>query len=68
MFKIGDVVVYPIHGVARITDIKKEKIGDSDQLCYVLETELKSVTREAGNQAAGRQGGIQQREKNCRRG
>ncbi|MGB6064295.1 MAG: CarD family transcriptional regulator [Desulfomonilaceae bacterium] len=45
MFKIGDVVVYPIHGVARITDIKKEKIGNSDQLCYVLEAELNAVTR-----------------------
>jgi CarD family transcriptional regulator len=45
MFKIGDVVVYPIHGVARITAIKKEKIGGSDQLCYVLETELNSVTK-----------------------
>ena len=45
MFKIGDVVVYPIQGVARITDIKKERIGDSDQLCYVLETEINSVTK-----------------------
>ncbi len=25
MFKIGDVVVYPIHGVARITDIRNRK-------------------------------------------
>ena len=40
MFEIGDVVVYPIHGVARVLDIKKEKIGDSDQLCYILETEI----------------------------
>jgi CarD family transcriptional regulator len=45
MFKIGDVVVYPIHGVARITAIQKERIGGSDQLCYVLETELNSVTK-----------------------
>jgi len=43
MFKIGDVVVYPIHGVARITEIKTEKIGDSDQLCYILETEIKTA-------------------------
>jgi CarD family transcriptional regulator len=43
MFKIGDVVVYPIHGVARITDIKMEKIGNSDQLCYILETEIKTA-------------------------
>ncbi len=45
MFKIGDVVVYPIHGVARITAIQKEKIGGADQLCYVLEAELNSVTK-----------------------
>ena len=43
MFKIGDVVVYPIHGVARITDIKMEKIGSSDQLCYILETEIRTA-------------------------
>lgn len=43
MFKVGDVVVYPIHGVARITDIKKERIGNSDQLCYILETEIKTA-------------------------
>jgi len=40
MFEIGDVVVYPIHGVARVLDIKKEKIGDTHQLCYILETEI----------------------------
>jgi CarD family transcriptional regulator len=43
MFQIGDVVVYPIHGVARITDIRSEKIGNSDQLCYILETEIKTA-------------------------
>jgi CarD family transcriptional regulator len=43
MFKVGDVVVYPIHGVARITEIRKEKIGDSFQLCYILETEIKTA-------------------------
>lgn len=43
LFKIGDVVVYPIHGVARIIDIRKEKIGNSDQLCYILETEIKTA-------------------------
>jgi CarD family transcriptional regulator len=42
-FAIGEVVVYPIHGVARITDIRKEKIGNSDQLCYILETEIKTA-------------------------
>jgi len=43
MFNIGDVVVYPIHGVARITDIKEERIGDSFKLCYILETEIKTA-------------------------
>lgn len=43
MFKIGDVVVYPVHGVARIIGIRKEKIGPSDQLCYILETEIKTA-------------------------
>lgn len=43
MFKIGDIVVYPVHGVARIMDIKTERIGGSDQLCYILETEIKTA-------------------------
>ncbi len=45
MFKVGDVVVYPIHGVARITEIKTEKIGGADQLCYILETEVNTGVR-----------------------
>ncbi len=43
MFNIGDVVVYPILGVARIMDIKEEKIGGAYQLCYILETEIKTA-------------------------
>ncbi|MFH0825152.1 MAG: CarD family transcriptional regulator [Pseudomonadota bacterium] len=43
MFKVGDVVVYPIHGVARIKEVKTENIGGSDQLCYILETEIKTA-------------------------
>jgi len=43
MFKVGDVVVYPIHGVARITGIRSETIGESQQLCYILETEIKTA-------------------------
>jgi CarD family transcriptional regulator len=43
MFKVGDVVVYPIHGVARITAIKSEQIGDGHQLCYILETEIRTA-------------------------
>jgi len=43
-FKVGDVVVYPIHGVARITAIKNENIGGADQLCYILETEIETAS------------------------
>ncbi len=43
MFEIGEVVVYPIHGVARITDIKMESIGGAKQLCYILETEIQTA-------------------------
>jgi CarD family transcriptional regulator len=43
MFQIGDVVVYPIHGVARVKDIKNERIGDSFQLCYILETVINTA-------------------------
>jgi CarD family transcriptional regulator len=43
VFNVGDVVVYPIHGVARITEIRTEKIGGSDQVCYILETEVNTA-------------------------
>jgi CarD family transcriptional regulator, regulator of rRNA transcription len=43
MFKVGDVVVYPIHGVARVIAIRTEKIGGIDQLCYILEAELRTA-------------------------
>jgi CarD family transcriptional regulator len=45
MFKVGDMVVYPIHGVARVTEIRTERIGDSDKLCYILEAELETAGR-----------------------
>ena len=44
MFKVGDVVMYPIHGVARITDIRTENIGGIAQLCYILETEIRTAS------------------------
>jgi CarD family transcriptional regulator len=44
MFKVGEVVVYPIHGVARVKEIKRERIGGSDQLCYILETEIETAS------------------------
>ncbi|MFH1118059.1 MAG: CarD family transcriptional regulator [Pseudomonadota bacterium] len=39
MLKIGEMVVYPIHGVARIIDIKDENIGGAEQRCYILQSE-----------------------------
>jgi CarD family transcriptional regulator len=39
MLKVGEMVVYPIHGVARITDIKTEIIGGAKQDCYILQSE-----------------------------
>lgn len=45
MFKVGDVVVYPIHGVARITDIKSEKIGEGSKLFYIMEAEIKTPNK-----------------------
>jgi CarD family transcriptional regulator len=44
VFNVGDVVVYPIHGVARITEIRTENIGGSDQMCYILETEVSTAS------------------------
>jgi CarD family transcriptional regulator len=44
MFQVGDVVVYPIHGVARVIEVKTEKIGGADQLCYILETEIETAS------------------------
>ncbi len=45
MFKVGDVVVYPMHGVARIIGIQVEKIGNTDQQCYILETETQTPSK-----------------------
>jgi CarD family transcriptional regulator len=44
MFQVGDVVVYPIHGVARVTEVRTERIGGADQLCYILETEIETAS------------------------
>jgi CarD family transcriptional regulator len=42
MFEVGDIVVYPIHGVARVAAIQKERIGGAEQMCYILETEIRT--------------------------
>ena len=36
-FKVGDKAVYPVHGLARITDIEEKIIGGTNQSFYVLE-------------------------------
>jgi CarD family transcriptional regulator len=36
MFKIGDMAVYPTHGVGVIESIEQKKIGDKDQRFYIL--------------------------------
>ncbi len=36
MFKIGDMAVYPTHGVGVIEKIEEKKIGDRDQRFYIM--------------------------------
>lgn len=36
MFKVGDVAVYPAHGVAVIENIEKKEISGSHQIYYIL--------------------------------
>ena len=38
-FKIGEVVVYPKHGVGQITETKKVNIGGIDVETYILKFE-----------------------------
>ena len=42
MFTIGDFVVYPVQGVARVIDILEETIGESRRPYYVLESVLET--------------------------
>jgi CarD family transcriptional regulator len=35
-FKVGDMAVYPAHGVGEITDIQTRSIGGSDRTFYIL--------------------------------
>jgi CarD family transcriptional regulator len=44
MFKVGEIVVYSNHGLARILDIRPESIGGSKKLCYILETGFGGAT------------------------
>lgn len=36
MFNVGDMAVYPAHGVGRIEAIEKREIGDQEQRFYVM--------------------------------
>ena len=36
MFKIGDVIVYSLHGLSQIDDICEKKLVDETKTCYVL--------------------------------
>ena len=36
MFKVGDMAVYPTHGVGRIEAIEEKKISDRDQKFYIM--------------------------------
>ena len=44
MFKVNDYVVYGLTGVCQIIDIKKEKVGGSNQ--YYFELEKNIIKRE----------------------
>jgi CarD family transcriptional regulator len=35
-FKTGDMAVYPAHGVGKIESIEERKIGDNEQVFYVM--------------------------------
>ena len=39
MFTVGEMVVYPSHGVAQVSEIRTEIIGGTEQLCYILEVQ-----------------------------
>ena len=36
MFNVGDMAVYPAHGVGMIEAIEKKKVGDCEQAFYVM--------------------------------
>lgn len=43
-FDVGDYVVYPKHGVGRVTEIQKEEIAGMDLELYVLRFEKERMT------------------------
>jgi len=43
-FKVGDMAVYPAHGVGRIAGIETRKIGESEHRFYVLKIEETGMT------------------------
>ncbi len=36
MFNVGDVAVYPAHGVGTVEAIEKRKVGENEQAFYVI--------------------------------
>jgi CarD family transcriptional regulator len=42
-FQIGDVLIYPIHGIVRVTDIRDENIAGTVTRCYLLKVEVKTI-------------------------
>lgn len=42
-FQIGDVLIYPIHGIVRVVDIKDEHIAGTVTRCYLLKVEVKTI-------------------------
>ncbi len=45
-FEVGETVVYPHHGAAKIIDVKKRKIGGEEQLFLTLQVDQGDLTIE----------------------
>lgn len=41
-YAIGDVLVYPLHGIVRVVDIKDEDFGGQITTCYYLKVDIKT--------------------------
>ena len=48
-FKTGDYIVYPAHGVGKVTGIEKETIIDFDIEVYVISFEQDKMTLRGSN-------------------
>jgi CarD family transcriptional regulator len=43
-FKVGDIVVYPPHGIARIGSIESQQVGENLLECYILQIMASGAT------------------------